>query len=118
MPAFRGEASRRKSLVSHSIDGSFAIRQGDWKLSLSAGSGGWSSPKEAAAKKKGLPPMQLFNLNTDRGERKNLLEENGEQVETLIQLLDRQVTTGRSTPGNPIANDREIVYMPEDAMAK
>ncbi len=44
VPVFNGEESTgRTTLVSHSIGGSFSIRQGDWKLCLSAGSGGWSA---------------------------------------------------------------------------
>lgn len=33
----------REATVHHSIDGQFTIRQGDWKLLLSASSGGWSA---------------------------------------------------------------------------
>ena len=66
MPVFNGEDSTdRRSLVSHSIGGSFSIRSGQWKLCLSHGSGGWSAPREPAAKKKDLPPLQLFNLTSD-----------------------------------------------------
>ena len=32
---------KRPATVHHSINGSFAIRQGDWKLIFCAGSGGW-----------------------------------------------------------------------------
>ena len=58
LTAFKGEAtSGRDTLISHSAGGSFAIRQGSWKLCLSGGSGGWSAPREGDAKKKGLPRM-------------------------------------------------------------
>ena len=77
VPAFEGKGmTERKTLISHSIGGSFSIRQGDWKLCLSAGSGGWSAPREPDAKKKGLPPVQLFNLGLDKAEQKNLVDEN------------------------------------------
>ncbi|MFK7818855.1 MAG: arylsulfatase, partial [Planctomycetaceae bacterium] len=47
VPVFNGEPSTgRKTLISHSIGGFFSIRQGDWKLCLSGGSGGWSAPRE------------------------------------------------------------------------
>ena len=66
LPIFNGnEHSARMGLVSHSIDGSFAIREGDWKLCLCYGSGGWSVPKEKQAKTEGLPPLQLYNLSND-----------------------------------------------------
>lgn len=112
LPVFKGGATKRTSLISHSIGGSFSIRTGDWKLCLSAGSGGWSSPREQEAKKQGLPAMQLFNLKTDRGERKNLVTKNPEQVESLLKLLKQEVTNGRCTPGKPVSNDRKVEYLP------
>lgn len=51
----------REATVHHSINGSFAIRKGDWKLILAAGSGGWSFPTPGKAEE-GLPPLQLYNL--------------------------------------------------------
>ena len=47
-----GQAAKaRPFTIHHSINGSFAIRRGKWKLALCPGSGGWSAPKPAAAKK-------------------------------------------------------------------
>lgn len=113
-PVFNGEAtSGRDTLISHSIGGSFAIRQGPWKLCLSAGSGGWSNPRESAAKKQGLPPMQLFNLDEDPGETKNLVATQPAIVEALLRLLDEQVRNGRCTPGEPVANDRKVTFLPQ-----
>ena len=47
LPALEGRAAGplREAIVHHSINGSFAIRQGNWKLELCADSGGWSAPK-------------------------------------------------------------------------
>lgn len=104
--------SGRESLVSHSIGGSFAIRQGAWKLCLSRGSGGWSAPREPVAKQQGLPVMQLFNLKEDPSEQKNLLEEHPDKVNALLRLLHQQVQQGRSTPGKAVANDREVTFLP------
>ncbi len=113
MPAFKGEASTaRTTLVSHSIGGFFSIRRGDWKLCLSAGSGGWSSPNEREAKKRNLPALQLFNLKEDRAERKNLVDDNPDKVNELLKQLSHEVEQGRSTPGNKVANDREITFLP------
>jgi arylsulfatase A len=113
LPVLNGsDTSGRDTLISHSIGGSFAIRQAEWKLCLSAGSGGWSAPREAEAKKQGLPKMQLFNLNEDPGETKNLLSEHPDKVAALLHLLDRQVQQGRCTPGEPVSNDREIRFLP------
>ncbi len=113
VPVFNGEESTgRTTLVSHSIGGSFSIRQGDWKLCLSAGSGGWSAPREPEAKKRKLPPMQLFNLKSDRGEQNNLVQENPDKVNELLQQLASEVQQGRCTPGNPVSNDRNVSFLP------
>ena len=113
VPLFEGEeTSGRKTLVSHSVSGHFAIREGPWKLCLAGGSGGWSAPKEKAAKEQGLPPMQLFHLGDDPGERRNLVAEHPERVASLLRTLDEEVRRGRSTPGEPISNDREVTFLP------
>lgn len=114
VPAFEGkDQTERASLVSHSIGGSFSIREGDWKLCLSAGSGGWSAPREPEAKKQGLPAVQLFHLGKDRGEQTNLLEENPEKVVELVELLAKEVKAGRCTPGKSVPNDREVTFLPK-----
>jgi len=114
VPTFKGEdQTGRETLISHSIGGSFAIRQSNWKLCLSAGSGGWSAPRENDARAQNLPPMQLFDLKRDRGERKNLIDEHPERVATLLRQLKKEVSQGRSTPGNPVSNDREVTFLPK-----
>ncbi len=114
MPLLTGSGpSQRASLVSHSIEGSFAIRQGPWKLCLCRGSGGWSDPKEPAAKKQGLPPLQLFHLGDDPAETTNVADEHPERVSDLLLLLDSIVEAGRSTPGAPLANDRQVTFLPD-----
>ena len=113
VPAFKGKSkTTRSTLISHSISGHFSIRQGDWKLCLSAGSGGWSAPKENEAKKQGLPPIQLFNLKQDKAERNNLQAKNKAKVQELIEVLDKEVRNGRSSAGKPVPNDREVSYLP------
>ena len=113
IPAFKGQPTGRESLISHSIGGSFSIREGDWKLCLAAGSGGWSAPREPEAKKRGLPPMQLFNLKTDRGEQTNLVQKEPERVSSLLNLLSEQVAQGRCTPGKQVSNDRQVSFLPK-----
>ena len=113
LPAFAGKnTTERTTLISHSIDGSFAIRQGDWKLCLSAGSAGWSAPKEPDAKKQGLPPMQLYNLKVDKAEQNNLFEQRKDIVKGLLDLLEKEVSSGRCTPGESVPNDRKVTYLP------
>ena len=112
LPALLGKAGkpRRETIVYHSIDGRFAIRQGRWKLELCAGSGGWSAPGDAAAAKQGLPSLQLYDLSADIGETRNLQAERPEIVERLTGLLERYVAEGRSTPGAPQRNDVKVVF--------
>ena len=114
VPVFNGESTTgRTTVVSHSISGHFAIRQGDWKLCLSAGSGGWSTPRERDAQKQGLPPMQLFNLAEDKAEQRNLVGTHPERVQQLLKVLRTEVHNGRCTPGARIPNDREITFLPK-----
>lgn len=88
----------RDAIVSHSIRGAFAIRQGDWKLILCKGSGGWSAPRPGKAAKD-APRMQLFNLADDLSETTNLYAKHPEKVTELKALLEQYVASGRSTPG-------------------
>ncbi|MEL6430019.1 MAG: arylsulfatase [Planctomycetota bacterium] len=113
LPALAGEGAARSSIVHHSINGSFAIRRGCWKLILCPGSGGWSAPRPGPAREDAsLPLVQLYDLNEDPGETRNLEAERPEVVGALTELLATQVREGRSTPGPPAANDREVVFLP------
>jgi len=96
----------REATVHHSINGSFTIRQGEWKLLLAAGSGGWSSPKPGK-EEDDLPPVQLYNLKNDPSEKENLQAKNPEVVQKLTDLLNKYIAEGRSTPGKPQKNDGE-----------
>jgi arylsulfatase A len=110
LPLFQGKKIRgtlREATVHHSINGSFAIRKGDWKLAMCPGSGGWSFPrpgKDKAALAK-LPRVQLYNLKDDPREQYNLQAKHPEKVKALQALLTRYVADGRSTPGAPQQND-------------
>jgi arylsulfatase A len=107
LPVLAGTATApmREALVHHSIDGAFAIRQGEWKLALCPGSGGWSAPRDPAARKQGLPETQLYRIGAgDIAETKNVAAENPDVVERLTKLLERYVSEGRSTPGDPQRN--------------
>jgi len=98
----------REATIHHSINGSFSIRRGQWKLCLCPGSGGWSSPRPPQARKQKLPPVQLFDLSTDIAEQHNIHAEHPELVRELTKLLQKYIDDGRSTPGEPQPNDRDI----------
>ncbi|MGN6137073.1 MAG: sulfatase family protein [Aureliella sp.] len=94
----------RPSTVHHSINGSFAIRQGRYKLCFCADSGGWSAPKPAG-KKKLSEGLQLFDLQEDIAETTNVAEDHPELVLELARLMEDAIRRGRSTPGKGLAND-------------
>ena len=110
LPYLTGKTTKpiREATVHHSIDGNFAIRQGKWKLELCPGSGGWEAPRNAAAVKEGLPPVQLYNLETDISEKDNVQDKKPEVVKHLLNLLQQYVDNGRSTPGKPQHNDTAV----------
>jgi arylsulfatase A-like enzyme/acetyl esterase/lipase len=102
----------RATTVHHSINGSFAIREGKWKLILCPGSGGWSKPapskdKELLAK---LPRMQLYDLEADPAEQTNLEAAHPELIDRLVDQLAGEIKQGRSTPGEPQSNEGKIPF--------
>lgn len=93
----------REATVHHSIDGSFSIRKGRFKLELCPGSGGWSYPRPGE-EPPGSPAFQLYDLEADVGERQNVIADHPTVAAELAALLSRYVTEGRSTPGAPQPN--------------
>ncbi|HYG73736.1 MAG TPA: arylsulfatase [Planctomycetota bacterium] len=108
LPVLLGTAKAplREATVHQSVNGSLAIRQGNWKLVMCPDSGGWSVPRpDKKDEIKGLPPLQLYDLNEDIREQKNQFADKPEIVEKLRALLQKYIDDGRSTPGKPQAND-------------
>lgn len=106
LPILKGTAGPlREAVVHHSINGSFAIRKGNWKLAFCPDSGGWSEPKPGSAKIAGQPENQLFNLVEDHSEQTNVIADHPGKVRELTQLMADYVKRGRSTPGAEQAND-------------
>jgi arylsulfatase A len=102
----------REATVHHSFNGSFSIRQGRWKLEFCPDSGGWSFPRPESDDIKDLPPIQLYDLNADIGERKNVQDKYPEIVKKLTELMTQYVRNGRSTPGYP-QNNTGPKYWPQ-----
>ena len=85
----------RESIVHHSIDGTFSIRKGEWKLILGKDSGGFSK----SLKIKGIPVStegQLYRLTSDPTEQQNLYDEKPEIVMELSTLLNKYKNRGYS----------------------
>ncbi len=111
LPALLGESGQatRQSVIHHSINGSFALRDGAWKLELCAGSGGWSDPRPGSPGEKDLPDTQLYDLASDIAEKTNLQSEKPEIVTKMTAQLKKIVADGRSTSGAPQQNAVEVV---------
>jgi arylsulfatase A len=76
----------RDSLIHHSGDGMFSIRQDKWKLIIGLGSGGFTEPKNEKPQSEG-PSGQLYDLSIDPRESNNLYCEKPEIVEKMTKLL-------------------------------
>lgn len=113
LPSLTGESGKhaRTDVVHHSYMGLFAIRQGPWKLLCGPGSGGWGKPRPHEAIKQGKPMVQLYHMEKDLGESKNLHLEHPEKVKELRALLEKQIADGRTTPGPRQTNDVDQVVI-------
>ena len=97
----KGDSGRggRESLVHQSSNGSFAIRQGRWKLLFTPDSGGWSLPKPGSPESKLLPALQLYDLASDPTESINVWQKHPKEVDRLGRRMASLVVNGRTTPG-------------------
>lgn len=109
VPALYGKpiVSTRDGVIHHSIGGKFAYREGKWKLLLTRGSGGWSKvPRSDKAS------IQLYDMEADPSETKNVYKSHPEVVARLVAQLESDVKRGRSTDGANQNNDiKEINFM-------
>ncbi|YCM46957.1 arylsulfatase (plasmid) [Verrucomicrobiaceae bacterium 227] len=113
LPVFKGEKPdlSRKGLILHSVSGHFAYREGKYKLILAHGSGGWTAPGEKKAKQMGLPKAQLYDLEADPGEQKNLYESKPEIAKRLLAQITDYVTSGSSVTGKDSKNDVDNIKL-------
>jgi len=109
---------QRTNTVHHSIDGSFSIREKNWKLALCPGSGGWSYPKPRKDDVSGMPKYQLYNLKKDAGEENNLFLSKQKKAEQMKSDLIDLIQNGRSTPGEAQKNDPVKVWPQLKALLK
>jgi len=100
LPAMEGRRLKkpiREAIVHHSAMGHFSIRQGEWKLCLELGSGGFTEPRKETPAADG-PRGQLYNLREDPGELVNVYKHFPQVVERLTALLEKYKSEGRSRP--------------------
>jgi arylsulfatase A-like enzyme len=97
LPLFQGrqKGAVRTAVVHHSANGLFAIRQGDWKLVLGRGSGGFTAPIKIEPAP-GEPAGELYNLRLDPHEDRNLYNANPEIVARLTATLRHIQESGSS----------------------
>ncbi len=102
---FREDASGlRSNLVSHSVDGEFAYREGPWKIVFKS-----AGPNREASR--GKPTVvELYQLDDDVGEMHDLAEQHADIVQRLTNGLKSCVHRGRSRPGMPRVNDTEVRF--------
>jgi len=84
---------RRSSIIHHAIDGTFAIRQAEWKLILGKDAAGFSR----SLKIEGIPVNtdgQLYNLKEDPSEKNNLYDTFPDKVKALTHLLNEHKNKG------------------------
>ena len=87
-----------------------AIRRGNWKYLDHTGSGGNRYENNPGLKPFILPdtapgaPGQLYNLEADPGETRNLYFDQPQIVKELKTWLDQTKASGRSRPERPISN--------------
>ncbi len=77
----------RDFAIHHSLWGTFAVRQGPWKMIPHRGSGGFTFPRELDVAKVGGPAGQLYDLKSDPSETQNVWEAKPEVVARLRELL-------------------------------
>jgi arylsulfatase A-like enzyme len=99
LPALLGTNTKpvRDSMVQHSIDGMFSLRQDNWKLEQGLGSGGFSPPRTVEPAEGG-PMGQLYDLSTDPGELHNLYQARPDVADRLATLLEKYKRQGHTRP--------------------
>jgi len=93
IPELLGTATNgtREATVHQSDSGDLAIRQGPWKLIF-----------------KKNDSRELYNLQTDLSETKDVLAANGEVATRMMALMQGYIANGRSTPGIAQKNDFDL----------
>jgi arylsulfatase A len=100
LPLLKGqEAPIRTHAVSCACDGTPSLRQGPWKLVF-------------ASDENSQTPVQLYNLDSDLGERNNVAADQPQLVAEMRELMERFIVAGRTTPGARQKNDVKVRRYP------
>lgn len=75
---------KREPVVHHSINGTFSLREGDWKIVFGNGSGGRQKPIGRPFEE----PFFLFNLKNDPSETKNIIDKHPDVAVRMKKKLD------------------------------
>ncbi len=120
----------RESMILQSTR-AMVVRSGQWKLLLCPGSGSegrfgnspasqqaWRDAVESFGRKpkshKELlqPPfLQLYDLSNDPGEQRNVAADHPEIIAKLVALLQRNIDSGRSSPGEQQRNENKNIKL-------
>jgi arylsulfatase A-like enzyme len=95
LSAFRGGKGKPSARTSTVYKNGEVIRMGRWKLITHLGSGGFSEPRREEPAEGG-PRGQLYDMEWDIGETRNLWGEKPEIVQKLSAELERVKKAGRS----------------------
>jgi arylsulfatase A-like enzyme len=100
LPLLKGaDKPTRENAVNTAGNGLPSLRKGPWKLVFAA------DPQQKTK-------VQLYNLDDDLGETKNLASEKPELVAEMTALMEQLIVQGRSTPGEKQKNDVTVTRYP------
>ena len=107
LPLLQGHADPiRTTSISCSIRGVPSLRDGAWKYIAAPGSGGWGKGGDQSQ------DLQLYYLADDLGETRNLAAKDPQQLKSMMDLLEKLITDGRSTKGPKHRNDVPVRRYP------
>jgi len=92
--SFAWPYTNRPPIISQSIDGSLTIRSGNYKLLAAQGSGGWSEAADPSCEE----TLQLYDVDKDPHEDKNLIHDKPSLAQALLEQLATAVHEGSTHP--------------------